>query len=106
MWFEKLLSLRKVEEGDVQIFKTAFQTAGWKGVLREWLKRFEKVGGTTFDRALYHAQVGKRDQAFDYLEKVYQRREVWVTYLRVEPRLDPLRDDPRFGELIRRVEGK
>ena len=106
VWFEKLLSQRKVNETDVQIFKTAFQSAGWRGVLREWLKKFEKIGGTTFDRALYNAQLGEKDQAFDYLEKVYERREVWVTYLRVEPRLDPLRDDPRFAEVLRRVEGK
>jgi hypothetical protein len=29
-----------------------------------------------------------------------------MTYLRVEPRLDPIRDDPRFQHLLKRVEGK
>jgi hypothetical protein len=48
----------------------------------------------------------REDKAFEYLKKVYQGREIWNSYLRVEPRLDPLRDDPRFHELVRRVESK
>jgi hypothetical protein len=74
--------------------------------MREWLKVFDKFGGINFDGALYNAQIGEKDKAFEYLEKVYQGREIWNTYLRVEPRLDPLRDDPRFDEQIRRVESK
>jgi len=64
------------------------------------------VGGTTFDRALYNAQVGNKDEAFKDLVNVYEQREIWMTYLRVEPRLDPIRDDPRFQDLLQRVEGK
>lgn len=75
--------------------------------MREWLKVFDKyVSSINFDGALYSAQVGEKDKAFEYLEKVYQGREIWNAYLRVEPRLDPLRDDPRFQELVRRVESK
>jgi len=55
---------------------------------------------------LYNAQLGNKDAAFKYLEDVYQQRGIWMTYLRVEPRLDPLRDDPRFQDLLRRVEGR
>ena len=105
-WLLKYLSLRKADEKTIQIIKTAFQNSGWHGALREWLKVFDKFGGNTFDRALYNAQIGEKDKAFEYLEKVYQGKEIWNSYLRVEPRLDPLRDDPRFDELVRRVESK
>ena len=75
--------------------------------MREWLKVFDRLGGrVNFDGALYNAQIGEKDKAFEYLEKVYQGGEIWNTYLRVEPRLDPLSDDPRFHELVRRVESK
>jgi transposase InsO family protein len=53
------------------------------------------------DKWAYDNQV-----TLEYLQKVYQGREIWNTYLRVEPRLDQLRDDPRFHELVRRVESK
>jgi hypothetical protein len=37
------------------------------------------------------------------LEKSYQKRELWMHLLKVEPGLDSLHDDPRFDELVRRV---
>ncbi|HKG78742.1 MAG TPA: protein kinase, partial [Pyrinomonadaceae bacterium] len=105
-WLLKLLSVRKVDEKTVQALKTAFQRSGWHGVLREWVKRIEQVGGSNFDSAAYYAQLGDKDKAFEYLEKIYQGREIWMTYLEVDPRLDGLRGDPRFDELVRRVEWK
>ena len=59
-----------------------------------------------FRGAAYNAQIGNKDKAFEYLEKSYQRRELWMSYLHVDPLLDSLRDDPRFEELVRRVERK
>jgi TolB-like protein/Tfp pilus assembly protein PilF len=105
-WFRRLLSYRNVDAATVHVFEKAFQRFGWRGVLVEWLKRTDQIGGNLFDRACYHAQIGNKDQAFNYLEQVYQRREIWMTYVRVDPRLDSLRDDPRFIDLLRRVEGK
>jgi serine/threonine-protein kinase len=104
--FMKLLSLEKADEEIVQALKTAFQTSGWQGVLRERAKRFEKVGGFNFDGAADNAQIGNKDKAFEYLQKVYQQREYVITYLQVDPRFDSLRDDPRYAELVRRIESK
>jgi serine/threonine protein kinase/Tfp pilus assembly protein PilF len=105
-WFKKLLAYRKVNEGTFRVFENAFQTSGWRGIWREWIRRFDTIGGITFDGALYNAQLGNTDEAFKYLEKVYEQRGIWMAYLRVEPRLDPLRDDPRFQDLLKRVEGR
>lgn len=104
--FLDLLSYRKVDEATVQVFKKAFQASGWHGVLSEWIKRTDQIGGTLFDRACYHAQLGNTDEAFRYLEQMYKRREIWMAYLRVDPRLDPLRNDSRFNDLLRRVESQ
>lgn len=105
-WFRKFLSYRNVEAGTVHVFEKAFQSSGWRGVLSEWLRRTDQIGANSFDRACYNAQIGNKDQAFIHLEQIYQRREIWMTYLAVDPRLDSLRDDPRFIDLLRRVEGK
>jgi eukaryotic-like serine/threonine-protein kinase len=105
-WAMKLLSLRKVDEETIQAFRMAFQTSGWLGVLRERVKLVEKVGEGYFDSAAYSAQIGNKDKAFEYLEKVYQDRKMWMAYIQVDPRLDALHDDPRFIELVRRVESK
>lgn len=105
-WFLKLLSYHKVDEATAQVFKTAFQVSGWRGVLREQLKRTDRIGGNLFDRACYNAQLGNEDEAFRDLERMYERREIWMAYLRVDPRLDALRSDSRFEDLLRRVEMK
>jgi len=44
----------------------------------------------------------KKDKAFEYLEKGYQRHEL-KPFALLYPRLDSLRDDPRFNELLKRV---
>lgn len=49
------------------------------------------------------AQLGEKDQAFEYLNKAIEKREWWIVMLNVDPPLDPLRDDPRFAEIVRRV---
>ncbi len=53
--------------------------------------------------AMVHAASGNRDQAFAWLEKGFEERRGWLTYLKVEPMLDPIRGDPRFGEWVRRM---
>jgi tetratricopeptide (TPR) repeat protein len=102
-WWMKMLVLAEVDKETLQAHQTAFQTSGWQGILRERAKRFEKGGEAYFHGAAYNAQIGNKEQAFEYLEKSYQRREVWMALLQVDPRLDALRDDPRFDELVRRV---
>ena len=56
-----------------------------------------------FQGAIDHAKVGKKNKAFECLEKSYQTREAWMSLLKVEPGLDSVRDDPRFDELVKRV---
>jgi len=53
--------------------------------------------------ALVHAGLGNRDQALAWLDKAYDERSDYMPYLELEPMLDSLRSDPRFGALARRV---
>jgi len=49
------------------------------------------------------AGLGDVDHALHYLDKSLQEHSDMLVYLRVEPRLDPLRRDPRFAALLRCV---
>jgi len=53
--------------------------------------------------ALVYAGLDDRDQAFSWLEKAYEERFYRLAYLKVEALWDPLRSDPRFADLLRRV---
>jgi tetratricopeptide (TPR) repeat protein len=53
--------------------------------------------------ALIYTSLGQKDSAFEWLENAYKERSDLLVYLKVDPRLDSLRSDPRFAELVRRV---
>jgi tetratricopeptide (TPR) repeat protein len=50
-----------------------------------------------------HAALGQKDDAFGYLERAYEERDSWMDYLKLDRRLDGLRADGRFTDLLRRV---
>ena len=53
--------------------------------------------------AAIHVGMGDRPAALDLLEQAYATRDRGMTWLSVSPRLDPLRDEPRFREVIRKM---
>ena len=53
--------------------------------------------------AILYAALGDKEKAFASLEKAYTERDFQLTDIKVEPGYDPLRDDSRFQDLLRRV---
>lgn len=105
-WFTRFPGWHKNDEKTLLMYKSAYETSGWKGVHSEWVKRFEELDMGYHWGALSNAQIGNKEKAFEYLEKAYQRREWGLAHLRVDPRFDSLRNDPRFSEFVKRVESK
>jgi serine/threonine protein kinase/TolB-like protein/Tfp pilus assembly protein PilF len=52
---------------------------------------------------IIYIALGDHDRAFAELEKDYENRSEALAWLKVDPRLDPLRADPRFTDLLRRI---
>jgi serine/threonine protein kinase/Tfp pilus assembly protein PilF len=50
-----------------------------------------------------YAGLGEKDEAFKWLEKGYQERDSLLSMLNVAPKWDPLRADPRFKELLKKM---
>ena len=53
--------------------------------------------------AFTYASLGNRDRAFAWLDKAVAQRNWCIIYLKVDNVWDPLRSDPRFKDLLRRV---
>ena len=53
--------------------------------------------------AMTYGQLNEKEQALAWLEKAYEERNYGMTSLKVDPIYDPLRDDPRFQSLLRRM---
>jgi len=56
-----------------------------------------------YDFAVIYVGLGDKDHAFVALEKSFSERGYYVPLLSVDPLMDPLRDDPRFVDLLKRV---
>jgi len=56
-----------------------------------------------YEIALIHTALGKTDEAFRWLETAIEERASGLILLRVHPRLDPIRSDPRYLALVRRL---
>ncbi|HXG92117.1 MAG TPA: protein kinase [Blastocatellia bacterium] len=53
--------------------------------------------------AIIYTGLGETELAFTWLERAYEERSSWLTFLKVEPAYDPLRSDERFNDLLRRI---
>jgi TolB-like protein/Flp pilus assembly protein TadD len=53
--------------------------------------------------AYIYIALGDKDEAFAWTDKAYRERSGLLVWLQIEPKFDPLRSDPRFAELARRM---
>jgi len=76
---------------------------GAKKVLRELEALSERRYASPYETAVIYTALGDKDRAFAWLEKACEHRAWPLVYLKVEPKWDPLRSDPRFQKVLRRV---
>ena len=101
---QKAMTLRGDPLEDIEALGLAYSESGPKGY---WMWHLNRLKGR-YDRnptntAIYYAQLGNKEQAFAWLEKAYEKHDMELFRLKYNPRFDPLRSDPRFGDLLRRL---
>lgn len=81
--------------------------SGRRGEARQTLDELKRLAReryvTPYGVALIHAGLGERQQALSWLERALDDRAHWLVWLKLDPRFDPLRADPGFSELLRRI---
>jgi tetratricopeptide (TPR) repeat protein len=81
----------------------AGRVAEARAVIPQLQEHIRRDGIGSYEIALVYAGLGEKDQAFAWLEKAYAVRNKGLIFLKVDPCVDPLRSDPRFQNLLRRV---
>jgi serine/threonine-protein kinase len=56
-----------------------------------------------YNIGVIHAALGEKDQAFEWFEKAFQARSEELLFLKVDPKMDSLRSDARYADLLRRL---
>jgi tetratricopeptide (TPR) repeat protein len=72
-------------------------------ILESIKSKANNFSSTPIDLALLYDALGKRDEAFAVLEQTFAERAGDLQYMRTNPKFDNLRPDPRFADLLRRM---
>jgi tetratricopeptide (TPR) repeat protein len=89
--------------------RKALAAAGPRGYWQKLLELSEmkenppEAFATPYGIARIYAQLGQTEKALESLEKAYSAREIPLTQIGIEPTLDPLRSNPHFLSLLRRM---
>jgi serine/threonine protein kinase/tetratricopeptide (TPR) repeat protein len=93
--------------------RQGFAASGYRGAMRKYAEELEHLHATNqvfvpLNVAQAYAAVGDKDRAFYWLELAYKYRGhgtvgVGMIFLNRDPGLEPLRSDPRYTDLLRRV---
>jgi serine/threonine protein kinase/tetratricopeptide (TPR) repeat protein len=86
----------------------AYAVSGRRGEALTLLSELTEMSNHRFvdawSIALVHAGLGDKDRAFEWLDRAYEERILEMqVLLKTDPRMAPLRSDPRYGELLRRM---
>jgi serine/threonine-protein kinase len=106
--FQNALKLSGTDDTDLQLdLGFAYAVSGKRDEARRILARMEKLHEQGIvpsgSIAILHGALGESNEAFAWLEKAYEERDPQLTYIKAGRRFEPLRKDPRFKQLVRRV---
>ena len=105
--YAKVNTLTGENPATIAAMDRAFVKSGLRGEAQAWIelnkKQIEDGIFSPIDAALLYLACGRKDEAFAWLEKAFDRRSFGMIFLAVNPLWDPLRSDPRFTDLLRRI---
>jgi len=112
LFSDGIAELEKNRASDDSLFSSAWLVYAYAAAGRraEAQKAVEELRHLTSNRnvdsglmVVGYIGLGDKEQAFAWLDREYAERSVGLTSLKVNPLYDPLRSDPRFQDLMRRV---
>jgi tetratricopeptide (TPR) repeat protein len=108
-WLALFANFGAAAEPLLEALQRGGEDGGWQGALRLWRGNLIQLAakGTAFGSAwviaILSATLGETEETMTWLERAYEVREPVLTQAKVDARLDPLRSDPRFDDLLRRI---
>ena len=105
--YQKVIKASERTSSILGLLGHAFAVSGRRGEALKILEELKEMSRqryvSPYDLAVLYTGLGEKDKAIEQLNKAYEERAGWVINLQVEPLFDPLRSDPRFADLLRRM---
>jgi len=105
--FQKILALSPDEPAVLALLGHEYASSGDEPQANKIIVKLEEISQQRYVPSLYIALVytgiGDKEHAFQWLDKAYAERSEYLVYLPTEPLADPLRGDPRFDQLLKRL---
>lgn len=92
----------RISDEAINSQRQVFMKTGWIGFLQARLKLTAPTDSPIIS-ASYYTMVGERGRALDELERGYDAKDFFLTFIKVDPAFDDLRPDARFPNLLRRM---
>jgi len=104
---EKASVLADRSSGFIDVLGAAYARAGRRSdalrILAELKRRKQHGYVAAASFVIVYLGLGENEQAFAWLEEAYKERSNMLKFVKVHPLFDPLRDDPRFVDLVHRI---
>jgi TolB-like protein/Tfp pilus assembly protein PilF len=92
------------DKSTAALARESFAQGGWKGFLQALTDKSPRPSVLNHVRtSLFYVALGNKNAAINELNAGWEERTTQLRELKADPRFDPLRDDPRFRELYRKV---
>jgi len=106
--YQKAIEISDGDQGATASLAHAFAVIGRRAeaekILRDLEQKSKSAYVSPYTMATVYAGLGEKDKAFEFLERAYQERSLDISWhLKADLRIDNLRSDPRFQDLVRRV---
>lgn len=105
--FQKILAVAPDDPAVLALLGHEYAVSGHRGDALQEATKLKKMAAQRYVPAIYFALIytglGDRDEAFHWMELAVKEKTEYLVYLGSDPLADPLRNDPRFAELMKRV---
>jgi len=103
-----IASLARAEElkddfEGAKLIKDSFAKDGWQGFLQAATKERKRTKLSPYLIATLYVEMGQHEKAFAALKETDEKRDQFISFLIIDPLLEPIRNDPRYQELLRKV---
>ena len=91
------------EPDAAKLIRESFVGNDWQGFLRKITEQRSRLKLYPYFIAGLYAELGEKDKAFAALDEALETKDQHVVWMKVDPIMDPLRDDPRFKDVMKKA---